>query len=161
MSQSYKVSVDHQFAFELDKNQIDTADIVSVAPNQYHGIVDFQSLNATIISSQFNIKKYIVQILGTDFEVSIKDDLDTRIDEMGFSISAIKQVNEIKAPMPGLILDVAVEIGQQVEENQMLLILEAMKMENTLLSPRSGMIKSIDISKGQAVEKGQILITFE
>jgi biotin carboxyl carrier protein len=161
MSYSYKVSVDQQFAFELDKNQIDAADILLVAPNQYHGISDFRSVNATVISSHFNEKKYVVQIQGTDFEVRIKDDLDALIDEMGFSISATKQVNEIKAPMPGLILDIAIEIGQSVDENQMLLILEAMKMENTLLSPRSGIIKSIEVNKGQAVEKGQILITFE
>lgn len=161
MSHCFKISVDQQFAFELDQKQIDETDIISIAPQKYHIVAQHQSETAEIIASQFNDKKYVVRIQGADFEVTIKDDLDAIIDEMGFSISATKQVNELKAPMPGLILDVVVEIGQHVEENQMLLILEAMKMENTLLSPRSGIIKSVEVNKSQAVEKGQILITFE
>ena len=80
---------------------------------------------------------------------------------MGISVGANKVVNEVKAPMPGLILEVCVAVGQEVTENEPLLILEAMKMENTLVSPRSGKIKSIAVEKSNAVEKGQLLIEFE
>lgn len=80
---------------------------------------------------------------------------------MGFTVGASKQVNAIKAPMPGLILEMSVSVGQEVKENDCLLILEAMKMENSFLSPRAGIIKSISASKGDAVEKGQLLIEFE
>ncbi|WP_445724287.1 biotin/lipoyl-containing protein, partial [Flavobacterium sp.] len=67
----------------------------------------------------------------------------------------------IKAPMPGLILEINVEVGQSVKENDPLLILEAMKMENSFLSPRDGVIKSIAVEKGNAVDKGQLLVEFE
>jgi biotin carboxyl carrier protein len=83
------------------------------------------------------------------------------IKDMGFELGASKQVNDIKAPMPGLILDISVEIGQEVKENDSLLILEAMKMENNLTAPRDGVIKSISVEKGDAVEKNQLLIEFE
>jgi biotin carboxyl carrier protein len=63
--------------------------------------------------------------------------------------------------MPGLILEISVSIGQEVKENDPLLILEAMKMENSFLSPRDGIIKSIAVSIGNAVDKGQLLIEFE
>ena len=63
--------------------------------------------------------------------------------------------------MPGLILEIAVSVGQEVQENDLLIILEAMKMENSFQSPRAGVIKSIAVSKGDAVEKGQLLIDFE
>ncbi|MCL4125700.1 UNVERIFIED_CONTAM: hypothetical protein GTU68_028898 [Idotea baltica] len=63
--------------------------------------------------------------------------------------------------MPGLILDINVKVGQEVIEDDALLILEAMKMENVLTAPRDGMIKSITVSKGDAVDKNQLLITFE
>ena len=76
-------------------------------------------------------------------------------------MGASKQVNAIKAPMPGLILSIHVEVGQEVQENDSLLILEAMKMENNFNSPRAGKIKSILVEKGQAVDKGQLLIEFE
>ena len=80
---------------------------------------------------------------------------------MGFETGTTKKVNEIKAPMPGLILDINVEIGQEVKEDDPLLILEAMKMENALTSPRDGVIKSISVTKGDAVDKNQLLIEFE
>ena len=80
---------------------------------------------------------------------------------MGFEVGVSKRVNDIKAPMPGLILDIAVNVGQEVKENDSLLILEAMKMENNIVSPRDGIIKSIDVSQGDAVEKNQLLIEFE
>ena len=80
---------------------------------------------------------------------------------MGFEVGKAKQINAIKAPMPGLILEISVTVGQEVKENDQLLILEAMKMENSIASPRDGVIKSISAEKGNAVEKGQLLIEFE
>ena len=87
--------------------------------------------------------------------------MDTLIKEMGFSVEKAKQVNSIKAPMPGLILEISVVIGQTVKENDNLLILTAMKMENSLRSPRDGVIKSIAINVGDSVIKGDVLIEFE
>ena len=80
---------------------------------------------------------------------------------MGFELGSSKVVNNVKAPMPGLILDIHVEIGQEVKENDSLLILEAMKMENVLTSPRDGIIAAICVEKGDAVDKNKLLIEFE
>ncbi len=63
--------------------------------------------------------------------------------------------------MPGLILDINVKVGQEVQENDALLILEAMKMENIITSPRNGIIKSVSVKNGDAVEKNHLLIEFE
>ena len=63
--------------------------------------------------------------------------------------------------MPGLILEILVSKGQEVKENESLLILEAMKMENVIVSPREGIIKSITVGKGDAVVKNQLLLEFE
>lgn len=161
MSQRYKISVDKQFAFELTEQEVNQTDIVKTSDHSYHVIDQLKSINAEVVQTDFNGKKYVIHIQGADYEVHIKDEIDALIDDMGFSISAVKQVNEIKAPMPGLILDISIEVGQSVDENQMLIILEAMKMENTMLSPRAGIVKSVEVIKGQAVEKGQTLITFE
>jgi biotin carboxyl carrier protein len=80
---------------------------------------------------------------------------------MGFETGLTKQVNFIKAPMPGLILEISVVVGQTVKENDNLIILGAMKMENSFLSPRDGVIKTISVVMGDAVDKGQLLIEFE
>ena len=63
--------------------------------------------------------------------------------------------------MPGLVLDVKLNVGDSVEKGDSILILEAMKMENVLKSPAEGVVKSIHINKGDAVEKNQLLISFE
>ncbi len=61
----------------------------------------------------------------------------------------------------GLILDILVKEGQEVSEEDQLVILEAMKMENIITSPRNGVIKKIGVSQGDAVEKKQLLIEFQ
>jgi biotin carboxyl carrier protein len=80
---------------------------------------------------------------------------------MGLSLGNAQMVNDIKAPMPGLILEVNVKEGDEVKEGDYLLVLEAMKMENALTAPRDAVIKSISVEKGQTVEKNQLLIEME
>ncbi|MCL4145650.1 UNVERIFIED_CONTAM: hypothetical protein GTU68_019273 [Idotea baltica] len=62
--------------------------------------------------------------------------------------------------MPGLILDILVEVGQTIQKGDQLMILEAMKMENVLKAPGEGSISSIEVSQGDSVEKNQVLIKF-
>ena len=67
----------------------------------------------------------------------------------------------LKAPMPGLVMKVAVEEGQRVEVGAALVVLEAMKMENELRAPSAAVVKGVKVKPGQAVEKGQVLVEFE
>jgi biotin carboxyl carrier protein len=73
---------------------------------------------------------------------------------------AAKKINDIKAPMPGMVLSVLVSEGQEVKKGDSLIVLEAMKMENILKSPADGIIKKVVANKGTAVEKNQLLIQF-
>ena len=91
----------------------------------------------------------------------IKDELDQRLDRMGFSSTSTKHIKEIKAPMPGLVLEVAVKEGQEVKEGERILILEAMKMENSIMIHTTAIIKRIAVTPGQAVDKGQVLVELE
>ena len=63
--------------------------------------------------------------------------------------------------MPGLIVDVMVEVGQEIAEGTPLLVLSAMKMENIILSQGDGVVKSVEVQKNDAVEKGQLIIEME
>ncbi len=80
---------------------------------------------------------------------------------MGLSAFNTQKVNAIKAPMPGLIVEVMVEEGQEVVEGTPLLVLSAMKMENIIVSQGEGVVKSIEVKKSDAVEKGQLIIEME
>lgn len=67
----------------------------------------------------------------------------------------------VVAPMPGLVLKVQVEVGQQVRAGQGVLIVEAMKMENELKAPADGVVARIEVQTGQTVDKGATLIVLE
>lgn len=63
--------------------------------------------------------------------------------------------------MPGLVLKLIAEVGQEIKLGEPLLILEAMKMENVIKSPGDGTVKAIHVTKGLAVEKGFLLMEME
>lgn len=161
MSNHYKLNVNNTFQFDLDKDIVSQLDAVSVEKDKFHILKDNTPYQAEIIATDFINKTYTVKVNDTTYTVAIANALDMLIKEMGFEVGASKQVNAIKAPMPGLILEISVVVGQEVKENDPLLILEAMKMENSILSPRDGVIKSVTMIKGAAVEKGALLIEFE
>jgi biotin carboxyl carrier protein len=161
MSISYKVNVNDTFHFDLEKESISQLDAVRVDNNKFHILHQNTPYKAEIITSDFNQKSYIVKVNNNTYTVAISNPLDILIKEMGFEVGLTKQVNFIKAPMPGLILEISVAVGQIVKENDNLIILGAMKMENSFLSPRDGIIKTISVVMGDAVDKGQLLIEFE
>ena len=161
MSDNYKVKVNDSLSFYINKDSISQLDAVPTEANHLHILHQNRPYKAEIVSADFNQKHYTVKVNNNTYTVAIANDLDQLIKDLGFEVGLTKQVNAIKAPMPGLILEINVEVGQTVKENDPLLILEAMKMENSFLSPRDGVIKSIAASKGDAVDKGQLLIEFE
>jgi biotin carboxyl carrier protein len=161
MSNHYKLNVNNTFQFDVENDAVSQLDAVSVENNKFHILKNNTPYQAEIIATDFINKTYTVKVNNSTYTVAIANALDMLIKEMGFEVGASKQVNAIKAPMPGLILEISVEVGQEVKENDPLLILEAMKMENSILSPRDGVIKSVTMTKGAAVEKGALLIEFE
>ena len=75
--------------------------------------------------------------------------------------STAKISNAVVAPMPGIVVSLAVKAGDMVSKNSVVLVMEAMKMENNITSPRDGKIKTVDVIPGQEVENGQLLLSFE
>lgn len=161
MNNTLKVSVNKEYNFDFTEEQMQTVDAVSLDQKNFHVLHNNTSYRAEVVNTDFINKTYTVVVNNNEYVVSIANHLDQLIKEMGFEVGKAKIVNAIKAPMPGLILEISVSVGEEVQEGDNLLILEAMKMENSFDSPRSGIIKSIAVTKGQAVEKGQLLIEFE
>jgi biotin carboxyl carrier protein len=68
---------------------------------------------------------------------------------------------EIAAQMPGKVVRVLVQEGQEIAAGAALLVVEAMKMQNEMKSPRAGVVVSVNVSAGDTVEAGQLLATIE
>ena len=158
---NYHIKVDDTHEFQISSEELSTQDILQKSDTLFNIIDEDSSYNALIISEDKESKTYKVKVNDSYFRVFINNELDALIQDLGFDISSDALVSQIDAPMPGMVLDVKVKEGQQVQENEPLLILEAMKMENILSSPRDGIIKSVEVKQGDAVNKGQVLLHFE
>ncbi len=135
-------------------------DVTQLRDGYFHIIHDHKSYKAELVKADATTKSFTWKINGRNYSVSVKDKFDLLLEKLGMSEAAGSKVNSIKAPMPGLIIDLKVKAGDVVKQGDPLLILEAMKMENILKSPGDGEVKSIKIKKGDSVEKNQVLIEF-
>ncbi|MCH2197302.1 MAG: acetyl-CoA carboxylase biotin carboxyl carrier protein subunit [Flavobacteriales bacterium] len=114
-----------------------------------------------IIEVDHEAKKAMLSIGSSRYEVDLKSELDQLLEKMGMGAGAGALQRKVKAPMPGLVIDVMVTPGQEVQKDEPILILEAMKMENVIKAPRDGAIKAVGVEKGAAIEKNALLIEFE
>lgn len=111
-------------------------------------------------SGEKDSQTYEILLAGQRFEVTVEDEHTRMLAEVtrtGGSSGVIR----IQAPMPGLVVNVPVEVGASVEQGQAVIVLEAMKMENDLVSPIAGTIKEIKVGKGQTVDQGAVLVLIE
>ena len=159
-NESYKILV-NGFPFHFTPADLETFDLVAISPTEFNVIKDHQSVNARLLAADLLNKTFAIETGGEIFEVEIKNTLDQKLEQMGFGASTTKQIKQIKAPMPGLVLNIDVTDGQSIKEGDRLLILEAMKMENSILIHADATIKKVMVTAGQAVEKGQVLIELE
>ncbi len=156
-----KAIVNNTGTQEVLPEQIAQFDIVPQGENHFHLIKNNRSYQLEVIETNFENKLFHFKINGTDFKVEMKDHWDQLIDKMGLSATPTQKISEIKAPMPGLVLSVEVEAGQEIEKGDTLLVLEAMKMENVIKAPGEGVVKSIPVQTGEAVEKNALLVLLD
>ena len=113
-----------------------------------------------VISYQPDAKKMTLSFNGKIVYLGFKDASDVLLEKLGMSTVSASKVKQILSPMPGLITDVKVQEGQQVEIGEPLLVLEAMKMENVVKATAPGVVSAIHVQKGDRIEKGSVLIEF-
>ena len=135
-------------------------DILPTGTSTFHIIRNGKSYSAEVTEADYKAKTFTIKINGNKHTITAKDRFDLLLDKLGMSSAQSNKINDIKAPMPGLILEIKVEIGQEVKKGDPILILEAMKMENIIKSPGDGVVKLIKANVKQNVEKGQVLLEF-
>jgi len=147
--------------FNFDKTELDAIDLVRRSPADFHLIKDHRAINAKLVETDITGKKLKIEIEGEIFDIVIKDELDRLLEKMELGSASNKRIKEIRAPMPGLVLEITITDGQEVNEGDKLLILQAMKMENSIVIHGQARIRKVMVNAGQAVEKGQVLVELE
>ena len=100
-----------------------------------------------------------VLLRGRLYPVIVEDEREKRL--RAAAGGGVAETGEyiLKAPMPGLVVAIPVNEGQEVKKGQVILILESMKMQNELKSPRDGIINRVKVKTGESVEQKQFLLS--
>ena len=168
----YSITVNNNKVFKADLNLsannfegtlnglLINGDLIKINQHQYHLLYKGKSYSIDIVKLNEADKSLVLKINSQKYTLDIKDKYDELLHNLGFDKLATKKVNDIKAPMPGMVLNILVSECQEIKKGDALIVLEAMKMENILKAPSDGVVKKIIAIKGNAVEKSQLLIQF-
>ncbi len=157
---NYLITVNDE-KLNIKKNDSDQLDMIEVGDSSFHLLQENKAYEVRLVHHNFLDKTLTLSVNGNLYDLKIEDEYDLQVNKMGLLAVSSQKVNSIKAPMPGLILDIMVTKGQEVEEGTPLLVLSAMKMENVILSQGAGIVKEITVKKDEPVEKGQLIIELE
>lgn len=164
----YQVKVNNKFDFVVKtenkqlklNDQLIELDQVKLNENSSHVLYQNKSYLIEVVELIKEDKTAIVKVNSNIYNINIEDQYDQLLKQLGMDNLAASKILQVKAPMPGLVLNVLVTEGDEIKKGDNLLVLEAMKMENMIKSPTDGVIKKIEIKQGNKVEKNELLITF-
>jgi len=162
-----EASTGHVFEINKEQNNLSIGgetfdgDITTLGNNHFHAIWKNKSYNIEVLEHNVAEKTFHLLINGQHIHTKAKDELDLLLEGMGLQNSASTKINNVKAPMPGLIQSVAVAEGDTITKGDTLLVLVAMKMENTIKSSGNGVVKTLKVTAGEIVEKNQVLLEFQ
>jgi len=125
-----------------------------------HLLVDGRS-HPVVLNPGDTRGQWDVHIAGRRYTAEVVDERTRTIRSLTGAAEAPRGPRPVKAPMPGLVVRVDVEVGQRVRAGQGLIIVEAMKMENELKADSAGVVSVLHVEAGQPVEKGTLLVEFE
>jgi biotin carboxyl carrier protein len=131
-------------------------DIINLDANQYSVIFNNQVFE--FIIEQHSPTQYRVEFNNETYNINIEDERDLLFKKFEIQEKISDRLLVVKAPMPGLVLRVEVQVGQNVQIGTGLVVLEAMKMENQIRSPVDGIVQEIKAREKSAIEKGETLI---
>ena len=150
---------------------VDILDDHHVSVNDKVFEVDFESVSGQSVYSMLiggrSYEAYVyegeeewqVLLFGRQYPVKVEDEREKRLKtSVGGKVQESGEF-QLKAPMPGLVVAVSVNEGQQIEKGQVLVILESMKMQNELKSPRAGKVEHVKVKAGESVEQKQLLVS--
>lgn len=165
----YKALVNDKFSFEIILNNDQAIindsqknfDVVLLQQGSFHVLHNNKSYNAEVIEINKTEKQVVLRINGNNYTVAIKDRMDILLQQLGMANINSQKMNDLKAPMPGKVIEILVAPGTVIKKGDPILILEAMKMENILKAAGDATVKEIKVNRGDAVEKNAVLVVMQ
>lgn len=160
MTNKYTFKSENLSVNSEDIQDIDSFKVLSVNGDEW--VVQFKNKihHCRINSFDPSTKEYSILVDHNNISFSLLDEVDRRVDAMGMNKVVKPVLDQLKAPMPGLVINIEVKPGDVINEGDTLLVLEAMKMENVIKATGEGTVKEIKVGQGDKVEKDQVLIQF-
>lgn len=153
---------EHTFEIEINDDGIVVDGKPITVDLQQSGVSQLYSLLLNGASFEMLIEEtrqsYDVTLRGEQFHVQVEDERTRRLNAGRQGPTLPQGDLVVKAPIPGLIVKVLVQEGDEIAEDQPLIILEAMKMENEIRALRSGTVRTVEVSAGLRVEQNEILM---
>ncbi len=154
--QQYEIEINSDDEITVD-GQMLSVDFQTIADQPvYSVILDGASHEASIHSTETGLQ---VLLRGQLFEVVVEDERQRRLRKSSGGIPVHGGELQIKSPMPGLVITVPVEEGQEIKQGDNLIILESMKMQNEIKAPRDGKVMRVRVTAGDSVDQNQLLLT--
>jgi biotin carboxyl carrier protein len=154
--QSFEIDINE--AGEITANgEVLAVDFQSVTDQPvYSMLLNGESFEANVYTGQDQVE---VLLRGQLYLVNVEDERQRRLRESSGGGQILEGEFNLVAPMPGLVVGVPVQIGDEVELGQNLVILESMKMQNELKAPRAGTVTGLRVGAGDSVDQNQIMVT--
>ena len=137
---------------ELDGVEVQ-ADFIGLGGDLHSLVLDGHSREMVLTRDGSNVQ---VMLDGRKFDATVYDEVSKALSAIGGAATAGASV--VEAPMPGVVIDVPVSVGDSIIEGQSVLVLEAMKMQNELTAEAPGIVESIEVKTGDTVESGQVVV---
>jgi acetyl/propionyl-CoA carboxylase alpha subunit len=154
--QQYTIEIINQNLIRVNDQPIQV-DFESISGQPvYSLLVDGKSYEGYLYAGE---DEWEVLLQGRLYNVQVVDEREYRL-RQGMGEGTVTNSDfHLKAPMPGLVVDVPVEEGQEVAKGDVLVILESMKMQNELKSPRDGKVSRVRVKTGDNVERKQTMLS--
>ncbi|MCF7807989.1 MAG: acetyl-CoA carboxylase biotin carboxyl carrier protein subunit [Candidatus Marinimicrobia bacterium] len=136
---------------ELGKSVLD---VVPLQENVYSVIMNNHSF---VVAVESDMSQRVV-VNGTPFDISLLDAIHLHLRDLGWESASETRTGQVVTQIPGLITQIFHQVGDEVDQDEPLLLMEAMKMENEIKAPMSGVIQRVHVKQGQTVEKGTMIV---
>ncbi len=156
--QTYEIEINEAGEILVDGERL-PADFMAVAEQSvYSLLLDNHSYEANISPSEAGLE---VLLRGQRYVVEVEDERSRLLRRVGGAQLTDTGTFQLKAPMPGMVIGVPVEEGQQVAKGDDLVILESMKMQNELKSPRDGTVTRVRVKTGDNVQQNAVMMVVD